>query len=151
MSKVDLRQCVIDANVVLKLFVEQPGSDQADVLFARLGTEPQARYYVPDLIYAECASALAKYVRLKGMSAASARKSMKDLVGLGLVSVPTVELVSETLDVALKHQITGYDACYVVLAARLKVPLVTADERLVNAISGTSYDLRLLSHIGLNA
>ena len=151
MSKADLLQCVIDANVVLKLFVEQLGSDQADALFARLGTEPQARYYVPDLVYAECASALANYVRLRGMSAASARKSMKDLIGLGLVTVPTVELVTEALDVALKHQITGYDACYVVLAGRLKVPLITADERLVNAVSGSSYDLRLLGQIGLNA
>lgn len=151
MSKAGLRQCVVDANVALKLFVEQPGSDQADALFVQLGTDSQARYYAPDLIYSECASALAKYVRLRGLSAAAARKSVKELVGLGLVSVPTVELVSDALDLALKHQVTAYDACYVALAGRLNVPLVTADERLLNALAGSSWDLRLLSQLGFNS
>lgn len=151
MSRAGLRHCVVDANVVLKLFLEQPGSDQADALFARLGTDAQARYYAPDLIYGECASALAKYVRLRGLSAAEARKSLNALLGLGLVAVPTVELVNDALDVALKYQITGYDACYVVLAGRLKIPLVTADERLSNALAGTIYDLRLLSQPGLDS
>lgn len=151
MSRANVRHCVVDANVVLKLFFEQPGSDQADALFARLGTDTQARYYAPDLIYGECASALAKYVRLKGLSAAEARKSLNALVGLGLVAVPTVELVNDALDVALRYQVTGYDACYVVLAGRLKIPLVTADERLFNALMGAGYDLRLLSQLVENS
>lgn len=136
---------------LLKLFLEQPGSDQADALFARLITDAQARTYAPDLIYGECANALAKYVRLRGLSAAEARKSLNALVGLGLVAVPTVELVNDALDVALKYQITGYDACNVALAGRLKIPLVTADERLCNAVAGATYNLRLLNQLGLDS
>ncbi|HRF50927.1 MAG TPA: type II toxin-antitoxin system VapC family toxin [Anaerolineales bacterium] len=151
MSKGDLRQCVIDANVALKLFIEQPGSDQADALFARLGTDALARFYAPDLLFAEVASVLAKYVGLRMMTAVAARKSVKELVGLGLVSIPTAELVPEALEIAVKHQVSGYDACYVVLSARLSMPFVTADERLFNGLAGRGYDLRLLSRLGLNA
>ncbi len=147
MSRAGLRHCVVDANVVLKLFLEQPGSDQADALFARLITDAQARTYAPDLIYGECANALAKYVRLRGLSAAEARKSLNELVGLGLVAVPTVELVNDALNLALKPQTTCYYACYVVLAGRLKIPLVTADERLFNAVAGATCDVRLLSQL----
>lgn len=37
MSEPGVRQCVVDANVVLKLFIQQPGSDQADSLFSLWG------------------------------------------------------------------------------------------------------------------
>ena len=33
----------------------------------------------------------------------------------------------------LRHNVTGYDAAYVALAARLEVPLMTADQRLAQA------------------
>lgn len=92
-----------------------------------------------------------RYVRLKAMPAAAARRSLKALVGLALTSIPTSELVPEALDAALRYPITGYDACYVVLAGRLGIPLVTADETLLNAMSGSGYDLRLLSSLGFAA
>ena len=136
--------------MVLKLFIEQPGSDQADALFARLGTDALARFYVPDLLYAEVASVLAKYVGQRMMTAIAGRKSLKDLVSLGLVSIPTAELIPEAYEIAVKYQVSGYDACYVVLSARVSMPLVTADERLFNGLAGKGYDLRLLSCLGLN-
>jgi predicted nucleic acid-binding protein len=34
--------------------------------------------------------------------------------------------------------VTAYDACYVALAARLGVPLVTADQKLVQRLAGTA-------------
>jgi predicted nucleic acid-binding protein len=33
----------------------------------------------------------------------------------------------------LQHNVTGYDAAYVALAARLELPLTTADRRLAQA------------------
>jgi len=58
--------------------------------------------------------------------------------------VPTRELVSEALALAVAHRITAYDATYVALSRRLSLPLVTADEALVHRLEGTSLDVRWL-------
>jgi hypothetical protein len=40
--------CAVDAGVGIKLFLVEPLSDRADALFAHLGEEPPAEFYVPD-------------------------------------------------------------------------------------------------------
>jgi predicted nucleic acid-binding protein len=135
MSKGALK-CVIDANVALKLFFVQPQSEIADALFARLEAEPQARFYVPDFFYAECASAFVNYVRLAKYPADDAQQNMAELRALSLVAVPTADLATKAVEIALADRITGYDACYVALAQQTKAPLITADEKLVRAMGG---------------
>ena len=49
-------RCVVDASVAIKLFVEQPQPGVATELFAKLGADPPATLYVPELFYAECAN-----------------------------------------------------------------------------------------------
>jgi predicted nucleic acid-binding protein len=44
------------------------------------------------------------------------------------------DLADDALDLALAHGLSAYDACYVALARREAVPLVTADERLVRIL-----------------
>jgi predicted nucleic acid-binding protein len=137
--------CVVDANVALKLFFEQPGSDRADALFAHLEAEARSRFYVPDFFYAECATAFAKYARLTGYDPRQARTDMADLLALALHIVPTAELAAQALDIALTHGINGYDAFYVALSHRANAIFVTADERLVRAMAGKSHRVQLLS------
>jgi predicted nucleic acid-binding protein len=45
---------------------------------------------------------------------------------------------------AVSHDITACDAAYVALSRRLSLPLVTADEVLVNHLAGTNLDVRWL-------
>lgn len=52
--------CVVDASVGVKLFVNEAESELADRLFARLTAQPAAQFYVPDLFYIECANILWK-------------------------------------------------------------------------------------------
>ena len=65
--------CVVDANVVIKLFLVEPSSEGADALFGHLADTPAACFYVPDLLYSECASVLWKYVRRFGYPLARSR------------------------------------------------------------------------------
>jgi predicted nucleic acid-binding protein len=47
--------------------------------------------------------------------------------------------VEEALDIALAQSMSTYDACYVALAHRLGLPLITADETLVHKLASTPY------------
>ena len=135
---------VIDASVGIKLFIDEPLSDKADMLFAHLVTNPPAQFYVPDLFYIECTNILWKYMRRFNYPLENARQDIADLSTLALHRMPTFGLIQEALNIGLSHQISIYDACYVTLAARLKIPLITADERLVNKLENTVHSVQAL-------
>lgn len=137
-------RCVVDASVAVKLFIEQEGSEQAEELFTKLSTETDTELYVPELFYAECANVLWQYVRRANYPATEAKASLVRLKALALQRVAIPELVNEALDIAIAHSISAYDACYVELSNRLKVPLVAADSKLIRALEGTTYQVHLL-------
>ena len=136
--------CVVDANVALKLFFAQPGSDRADTLFQHLEADARARFYVPDFFYAECTSAFATYVRQTDYTAEEARQDMAELLELALHVIPTADLAEESLDIALTYGISGYDAFYVALSHRVSAPLITADEKLARALASKPYRVHSL-------
>jgi len=135
---------VIDASVGIKLFLRESLSDRAEALFNRLADDPPAQFYVPDLFFIECANILWKYVRRFGYPASSASEDARALQRLRLRSVSTAELIGDALRFGLAHGLTAYDACYLALAHRLDVPLITADERLVQALRTTPHDVQWL-------
>jgi predicted nucleic acid-binding protein len=67
-------------------------------------------------------------------------------VSLPLQTVSMAVLAEEALAVAIEHGSTAYDSAYVVLAQRLSLPLVTADEALVRRFEGTGLDVRSLAN-----
>jgi predicted nucleic acid-binding protein len=140
---------VVDASVGIKLFLSEPLSPQADALFSHLAADPPARLYVPDLFYVECANTLWKYVRRFGYLLDSARQDVISLQSLALHALPTAVLIDSALDIAVSHQVTAYDACYVALSQRLGFPLLTADEALVRRFEGTLYDVQWLGAFSL--
>ena len=136
--------CVVDTNIVLKLYFQQDGSDKARALFAHLDSDADNLFYVPDLFYAECTNAFSNYVRLGTYTAMEARADLAQLLALRLHVVPTAHLAAQALDIALKHRISGYDACYVALADRVKAPLITANEKLIRSLAGKKYAVHSL-------
>ena len=139
--------CVVDASVGIKLFVREPGTDAAESIFAGLSREPSVRLYVPDLFYVECANILWKYVRRFNYAVDEARRDLDDLMQLNLSAVPAESLLPAAFDLAVTHDLTAYDACYVALASLLELPLLTADEKLVNKMRSKPYDIRLLGNL----
>ncbi len=139
--------CVIDASVGIKLFLEEEGSAAADALFRRLTAAPPARFYVPDLFYSECANILWKYVRNFGYPADNARQDVGDLQALRLQTVSAADLLTPALELALQYDITAYDACYAALAQQLDLPLITADMPLGQKLTNSGLTIHTLSDL----
>lgn len=127
---------VVDASVGIKLSLPEDHSAQAEALFNRLSEDPPVQFFVPDLFYAECANILWKHVRRFGYPVSQARKDIVEVKQLALQVVPTAELMGKALELAVRLEISAYDACYVALAEELKAPLVTADEKLFKRLKG---------------
>lgn len=136
--------CVVDASVCIQVFVIEPLTDRATELFTHLTSKDPARFYVPDLFYVECANILWKYVIHHGYKQDAAIQDMADVLDLPIDSTPTVDLAAEAFQLGANFTITAYDAAYVVLAQRLELPLVTADERLLRRLRHASFDVRWL-------
>ncbi|MFZ5885714.1 MAG: type II toxin-antitoxin system VapC family toxin [Chloroflexota bacterium] len=127
-------QCVLDASVGIKLFVEEEFSDKAERLFARLAEDVQTEIHVPDLFYIECANILLKYTRRFNRPLEDSLADVRDLNSLDLRITSTSELIEDALQLANEKNLTAYDACYAVLAQKLGLPLITADAPMTNAV-----------------
>ena len=139
--------CVVDASVAIKLFVLEDSSEQTDKLFEQLTSDPPVRFYVPDLLFIECANILWKYVRNYGYPAENARQDVADLQALALRSVSTADLLAPALELALAQDITTYGACYAALADQLHLPLITADLSLERKLQGTQINILILQDL----
>ncbi len=137
--------CVVDASVAIKLFLVEPLSDRVDRLFDHLADAPAARFYVPDLFFIECTNILYKYVLRFGYPQENAGKDLDDLLHLPFHVASTAELAQSALEIAVQSHASAYDAAYVVLSDQLSLPLVTADEALVQRFQRTRFDVRSLA------
>ena len=134
---------VIDASVLIKVFLPEEGSEIATALIQRSEGNPTV-HAVPDLAYLECANILWKWVRRGMLSAELARQSGLDLRVLPLQVWPSQDLIAPALEIALSHDVTVYDAAYLALAQALNIPFITADEALVRKIGGPNEQIRPL-------
>lgn len=129
---------VVDTSAVLAaLLTPEPLDD----LVARLAGD--ADLQAPHLIDVEVAHALRRLNRsgtLSGDRAADARSDFRDLA---LVRYPHSPLADRAWE--LRHNLSAYDAMFVVLAEALEVPLVTCDARLQSA-PGHSARVELYDH-----
>ena len=126
---------VVDASVVVEYLVDLGRTRATDRLFGALvDADRNLELWAPDLVYAECASALRKLVARKAVPATAGGRAIDQLRRLPLRVTGTRSLLREMW--SLRGRLTSYDACYLALARRLDVPLVTADEKLARATRG---------------
>jgi predicted nucleic acid-binding protein len=114
---------VVDASVAIKMVVAEMGS----VTARRLRRD---RLVAPDLLWPECANILWKTVRRGDLEPAHAELACSTLLRLPFEITESAELLSDALrrSIALNHP--AYDCLYLELAARERLPLITADLRL---------------------
>jgi predicted nucleic acid-binding protein len=140
-----LTSCVVDASVAAKWLLPAAGEgllDQANHL-AALHVRRDLQLLAPDLIEAEIGNVLWKAVRRNRIDPAEAENSLRRFSDLAIQVVPTSDLLTQALQIALNCDRSFYDSLYVTLALATKTELITADERLVNAL-GSRFPVRWL-------
>jgi predicted nucleic acid-binding protein len=139
---------VIDSSVAVKpVLLDEPLVDAAVAVLAAAAAGSGDRWAVPDLFDVECASVIRKAVRRSRLGVEQADRALRLLLKLPERRVASAWLAETALTVAMERSISVYDACYVALAGLLRVPLVTADERLVRALHGSGHDVVYLADV----
>ena len=142
-------ECVVDASVVVKLFIAEIHTPEAMALFDRLGASSTAVFYAPDLIYAEVIATLRKRALAEGYP--NLRRDAARLYEIPFQVTPCRELMLEAVNISMSHGISSYDAMYVALSKQVSAPLITDDARLVRGLSGLPFDVRPLAEFNLPA
>jgi predicted nucleic acid-binding protein len=117
---------VVDASVMVELLLRMPGSERLQQRLAR-----PKRLCAPALLDVEVAQALRRYAARGELSAERGTDAIELLLAFPIVRYGHEPLLSRVWQ--LRANLTAYDATYVALAEALRVPLLTADERLANA------------------
>lgn len=140
---------VLDASVAAKWFLPPSSEPLAEESLSILDgySQGEVQLSVPDLFWPEFGNVLWKAVRLGRISIESAEEAIRALVDLGIPTSPSRPLLPEAFSIAVNFQRSVYDAVYVALAVTSNRLLVTADERLANALAA-HFPVRWLGSIG---
>lgn len=128
---------VIDASVAAKWVLPDRSEtllDEAEQLLGRYA-KGQARLVVPDLFWAELGNILWKAVRRGRCTQKAAETGLATMRKRGLPTVPSDTLVEAAFAIAAAFDRTVYDSLYIALAIDCRGQLVTADEKLANAVA----------------
>jgi len=139
---------VLDASVAAKWFLPSAQETLTEEAFLLLEgySKGHTRFLVPDLFWPEFGNILWKAVRLGRMSRQSAEAGIVALGERKIPTAPTSSLLKDAFAIAATFDRTVYDCVYVALAVAEDAPLVTADERLVNAL-GARFPVRWLGSL----
>ncbi len=125
---------VVDAGVAIKWFVNEAGSDRADLVL-----EKGARLFAPDLALAEIANGLRRKERMNALSAEATLKAIEVLPRLFQSLIPCYSHICEATRLSQELDHSVYDCLYLAVARALNAPLITADGKFTMKLAGTVY------------
>ncbi|MFZ0583840.1 MAG: type II toxin-antitoxin system VapC family toxin [Candidatus Acidiferrales bacterium] len=132
-----MKQVIVDASVAAKWLlprVHEPLANEAAELLTQY-TNGELELAVPDLFWAEMGNLLWKAVRLKRCGLSETKIALALLKEYGFPTISSKSLLDLAVSIATAFNRTVYDSLYVSLAVSSKSQLVTADEKLANALA----------------
>ena len=121
----------LDASVIMKWFKEEEGSDLA--LEIREGFHKGVHeIIVPDLLLYEISNALRFDKKFTSELITGAINSLFEMDII--ITVPSGDLISDAVKIAIDNDVTVYDAIYIALSISINGTFITADKRLYEKI-----------------
>lgn len=140
-----MKTCVVDTSVAAKWLLPAANEtfvDQANHLLS-LHLKGDFQLLAPDLIFSELGNVCWKAVRRSRTTRPEAEGALRRFTELAIEIVPASDLLLPAWSIAATSDRSFYDSLYVALAITAKTELITADERMVNAL-GTRFPVRWL-------
>jgi predicted nucleic acid-binding protein len=134
-----LSKYIVDVSVAVKWFVPEIHTDAALQL---LNDEPEL--HAPDLFLPEFANVLWKKVKRTELSETDARDILAALTTLPIRFHASGPLISPAFEIARALDRSVYDSVYVALAEFEACEMITADQRLFNALQQSSLRRRVV-------
>ena len=123
----------MDASAIMAVIADEPNKEKV------INLTKNAMILTPDMIHYEIANGLAKMMKKKIIPI----ESMVILYGyFKKIHIKHIEVdVEKALEIAGKYNLYSYDGCYLELAKRLGLPLLTFDDRMQNAGKSMGLDI----------
>jgi predicted nucleic acid-binding protein len=139
-------ELVVDTSVVVKFFVEEEGSDEADELLARF-IAGELRLVALDFLFIEFANVMWTKTRLRELTSQEAEEKIRRLLELSSLMdvVPSAGILLQAFGNALKYDLAVYDSALVALATCRGLQFVTADIKLYRKVKRRSPAALLLT------
>jgi predicted nucleic acid-binding protein len=128
---------VLDASVAIKWampLAREPLTEESLRLLRRY-VDGEVEFIVPDVFWPEVGNVLWKGARQRRWRQDKAEAVAADMQARDFTTVSSLGLLPEALKIAFAHDRAIYDCLYVALAVQSKANLMTADERLANALA----------------
>ncbi|OGP91180.1 MAG: hypothetical protein A2156_02645 [Deltaproteobacteria bacterium RBG_16_48_10] len=128
---------LLDSSVVLKWFRRDEIWREAALKLRKAYLDGHMVILVPDLLIYEIANVLRYKPDLTQLQVQEALTSLYDMqIRMGEISQL---MIMEAIQLAYFHAITVYDATFIAMANYLKVPFISADEKLIQDLGKIPY------------
>ena len=124
---------IIDASVVNKLFLPNEAGREDALAILKKHIQKKDNIMVPDLLFYEVANTLATKTSIPAKQVTISLSKL-DKMNLNIFH-STLEDIKKAAVFAKEHNVSVYDAIYVVIAAGKKCNLITADEKFIAKIN----------------
>lgn len=121
---------VVDNSVVIGWHLSGQATDYTDAMLDKLASDVA---HVPALWPLEFSNVVRKALTCKKITEERAREIMQIQAGLSLIVHTDVPDPAENMALALRYNLSSYDAAYLDLALRLRLPVAVVDGALRDA------------------
>ncbi len=123
---------IVDSSVIAKWFFPSEEDSEIALKIQKLFLSKKISISVPILIYYEVNNLIRTAIKRLRINEKLAQEAYLGFLELDLITYSSKELMSLALEKAISLDISSYDASYLVLSEYLKIPLITADQKLVD-------------------